>query len=489
MEDYLKTIDEVIEKGPFKDSWDSLSSYRPPEWYEGLKFGIFIHWGIYSVPAFLGEWYSRNMYIEGSPEFKHHIETYGKHKDFGYKDFIEMFDAKEFDPSEWTALFKEAGAQYVVPVAEHHDGFQMYDSSISDWNSFKMGSKRDVLGELTKEFEKAGLINGASSHRAEHWFYMGRGKNFDSDIKEPLKRGDFYWPSMKEPDDVHDLFSKPYPTKEFLDDWLVRTCEIIDKYRPKIIYFDWWIQHEAFKPYIKKLAAYYYNRACEWGTGAVINYKHDAFMWGTAVPDVERGQYSRCVPFLWQGDTSVAKNSWGYTEQNEYKTPEQIVMDLVDIASKNGRLLLNVDPMSSGKMPNETVNILLKIGEWLKVNGEAIYNTRPYRKSQEGDTEIDGGQFSDNEPKPYTSEDIRFMVNGGNIYAVCLNMEGKDSVLIKTLGDRDASKKPNFHGIIKSVKVLGNSNPPIYTRDEKGLLIKTDRVKGSMPVTFKIEVD
>ena len=265
MKKYLQIINQVIEQGNYKDTWESLSGHPLPDWYRQGKFGIFIHWGVYSVPAFGSEWYSRNMYIQGSPEYEHHRKTYGPHKEFGYKDFIPMFQAERFDPEEWACLFEKAGARYVVPVAEHHDGFQMYKSELSHWNVCEMGPKRDTLGELFQAFEGHGLTGGASSHRAEHWFFMGRGREFDSDIKEPMARGDFYWPAMPEPENHHDLFGKPYPTEEYLQDWLVRTCELIDRYHPKILYFDWWIQHEAFKPYLKKMAAYYYNRALEWG--------------------------------------------------------------------------------------------------------------------------------------------------------------------------------------------------------------------------------
>ena len=264
MYEYLKQIDEVISRGPYKDDWDSLSAHPLPKWFRNAKFGIFIHWGVYSVPAFGSEWYSRNMYIQGSPEFEHHVKTYGPHKEFGYKDFIPMFKAEKFNAEEWAQLFEEAGAKYVVPVAEHHDGFQMYKSELSHWNAAEMGPKRDTLGELCGAFAEHGLVNGASSHRAEHWFFMSHGKEFDSDIKDPMQRGDFYWPAMPEADH-HDIFSEPTPTEEYLQDWLTRTCEIIDEYRPKLIYFDWWIQHQSFRPYLKKLAAYYYNRAEEWG--------------------------------------------------------------------------------------------------------------------------------------------------------------------------------------------------------------------------------
>ena len=161
----LERIDQVVEKGPFRDDWASLSSFTVPEWFRQAKFGIFIHWGVYSVPAFDSEWYPRNMYIQDSLAYEHHLKTYGPHKAFGCKDFVPMFKAEHFDPDAWADLFRRAGAQYVVPVAEHHDGFQMYRSGISHWNAYEMGPHRDVLGELKTSCEKAGLRIGASSHR------------------------------------------------------------------------------------------------------------------------------------------------------------------------------------------------------------------------------------------------------------------------------------------------------------------------------------
>lgn len=488
VETYLKIINQVIADGRYKDTWESLQQYHVPEWYEKIKFGIFIHWGVYSVPAFGSEWYSRNMYIQGSPEYDHHIKTYGSHRDFGYKDFIPMFRAEKFDPEEWVRLFQAAGAQYVIPVAEHHDGFQMYDSRLSVWNAKNMGPKRDVLGELTEECKKAGLKNGASSHRVEHWFFMGKGKEFDSDIKEPLEPGDFYWPAMPERDH-NDIYSEPAPSREFLEDWLCRSCELIDRYRPRMLYFDWWIQHNAVKPYLRKFAAYYYNRADEWGEGVVINYKHDAFVFGTAVPDVERGQYADAKPYVWQSDTAVAKNSWCYTEGNDYKDSAQIVYDLVDIVSKNGRLLLNIGPKADGTIPDEDRRILLDIGEWLRINGQAIYGAKVWKKSAEGPTRIAEGQFTDGAEKKFTSEDMRFTVNGKSVFGICMNMKGKDQVCIHALGKTTDANKPDFSGIIKSVEVLGYDRAPQWKQEPEGLYIRTVRIDSNMPVVFKVEMD
>nr|MCR4588430.1 alpha-L-fucosidase [Lachnospiraceae bacterium] len=378
--------------------------------------------------------------------------------------------------------------QYVIPVAEHHDGFQMYESDLSEWNAAKMGPKRDVLGELTRAFHERGMVNGASSHRVEHWFFMGHGKDFPSDIHEPLQKGDFYWPAMPEADH-HDLFSEPTPTDEFLEDWLCRCCEIVDKYRPKIIYFDWWIQHSSVKKYLRKFAAYYYNRAAEWGTGVVINYKHDAFPFGSAVVDIERGQFADVKPYLWQSDTTVAKNSWGYTEGNIYKSSVDLIRDLVDMVSKNGRMLLNVGPKADGTIPEGDQKILKEMGAWLKINGEAIYGAKLWRKPAEGPTEIEEGQFADNDGRGYKAEDIRFTVNGTYLYATSLNMEGKDHLLIRSLADTDASKKPNFHGIIKNVERLDKKQIVSWKRDEEGLYIRTERVEDPRPVVFRICID
>jgi len=484
MNPYLKTIEEVIERGPYMATWKSLSEYQVPKWYRKAKFGIFIHWGIYSVPAFGSEWYSRNMYIQDSKEFKHHVEKYGFHKEFGYKDFIPMFKAEKFSADEWATLFAKAGARYVVPVAEHHDGFQMYESEISHWNAAEMGPKRNVLGELKTACEAKGMTLGASTHRFEHWFFMGHGKEFDSDIKEPMERGDFYWPAMPEPNH-HDLFSEPAPTEEFIHDWLVRTCEIIDKYQPKILYFDWWIQHSCLKPYLQKLAAYYYNRAAEWGTEVVICYKHDAFLFGTALPDVERGQFADVKPYAWQTDTAIALNSWCYTENNDFRPAVNLIRDLVDIVSKNGCLLLNVGPKADGTISAEDTKVLLEIGEWLEVNGEAIYDSGLWRKYGEGPTQIVEGQFSDRFKKNFTSRDIRFTTAHGNLYAIALRGSDDGCYCIESLKIEDFSKHANFGGIIKSVEVLGVEEAPNWKQTENGLEIQT-LPGGEKPVTFRI---
>ena len=485
---YLQQIEDVIARGPYRDNWDSLSRHQTPQWFRDAKFGIFIHWGVYSVPAFGNEWYPRNMYIQGSPEFQHHRQVYGDQKDFGYKDFIPMFKAENFDAAAWVDLFQKSGARYVVPVAEHHDGFQMYRSDISHWNAYEMGPKRDVLGELTEEMGKKGLVNGASTHRIEHWFFMGHGRNFESDITDSEKEGDFYWPAMPE-GDHQDLFSEPFPSKEFLEDWMVRTCELIDRYKIKELYFDWWIQHSSAKPYLQKIAAYYYNRAVEWNEEVLIAYKHDAFMFGTALVDIERGQFANVQPFYWQTDTAVAKNSWCYTENNDFKKAKDIICDLVDIVSKNGNLLLNIGPKADGTISEEDTRILTEIGDWLRDNGESIYDTGVWRKYGEGPTQIVEGQFSDGIKKDFTPADVRYTAKGDHIYATALKCSPEGSYLFPALGEQDASKKPNFHGIIRNVEILGFDSECSWSRDEEGLHVKVTGVNTDKPVVFRVTVD
>jgi len=493
----LETIDKVIAQGPFDANWESLSHMQIPAWFADAKFGIFTHWGLYTVPEFRNEWYSRNMYIEGYPEFKHHIETYGPQKEFGYKGFIPMFTAEAFDADEWLDLFKAAGAQYYFPVSEHHDGFQMYRSDLSHWNTVEMGPHRDVLGELREATVKHGLHFATSNHRAEHWWFMGHGQEFDSDVCEPMKRGDFYWPAQPEPDN-QDLFSTPYPSKEFLEDWLLRVCEIIDNYRPELLYFDWWVQHNSFKPYMQKLAAFYYNRGAEWGVPVSICYKEDGMAWGSGLVDVERGGFAEAKPYVWQTDTAIARNSWCYTKSLEYKSLSELIITLVDTVSKNGNLLLNVGPRADGSIAQHDRDLLEGIGRWLKTNGQAIYGSRPWRLAQEGPTAMPSGSFSDQQAITWTAEDFRFTSKDGAIYACCLNPADSKQVTISSMRSYQNGEQPPFHGIIRDVEQLG-AGKVSFERTGDGLRIglntetplkdPLEHNNADLPVVFKITVE
>ena len=486
MQNRLAEIDRVIARGPYTDSWASLSGYTVPEWYKNLKFGIFIHWGVFSVPAFANEWYSRNMYCPGTPEFEHHVKTYGPQKTFGYKDFIPLFRAERFDPAAWAELFRQTGARYVIPVAEHHDGFQMYASELSRWNAAEMGPKRDVLGQLSAACRARGLVTGASTHRIEHYWFQGQGRTFESDIVDPPK-GDLYWPSVTEPKDFNmNAIDQLVPTAEYLEDWMLRTCELIDRYQPAMLYFDWWIQQQSAKPWLAKIAAYYYNRAAERGTQAVINYKHDAFPFGCAVPDVERGQFAELKPFFWQTDTAIAYNSWCWTENNSFKPAHELVQNLVDVVSKNGTFLLNVGPKPDGTISDEDTAVLTAIGAWMDVNSEAVYDTRPWKIFGEGPTRIKEGHFSDGESRGFTAEDVRYTRKADFVYATFLAPSAEGVYRAPALAQH-ADGHGVFHGLVLDVERL-DGKPCEWMRGEDGLVIRTEKGEGAMPVCFRVTV-
>ncbi len=483
----LEEIRQAIKEGFYQADWNSLCRWQAPAWFREAKFGIFIHWGLYSIPAHANEWYSRNMYIKGREEFEWHRRTYGEQKVFGYKDFIPLFTAEKFSPEEWIALFKEAGARYIFPAAEHHDGFAMYQSRLSRYNAWDMGPHRDIIGELKREALRQGLYFCTSSHRAEHWFFVGHGKEFDSDVKEPLKRGDFYWPAMPEPDAM-DLRSQPYPTKEFVNDWLLRVCEIIDNYQPSLLYFDWWVQHEAFRGALRDMAAYYYNCSREWGKETGICYKYDAMAFGSGIAETERGGFKDAVPFVWQTDTAIAKNSWCYTDTLEYKTARQIICTLIETVCRNGNMLLNVGPKGDGSIPKEDVQILKEIGAWLKENGEAVYGTYPWKKCSEGPTEVPQGHFSDNEEISYTPQDIRFTAKGSKVYAMIMRWPENGKTVIRSMARQSGQTTMDFHGLIKEVFILGVEKERLnWHQEEDGLHVEC-AVLREMPVVAGVEV-
>jgi len=446
----------------FEPTWESLERYQVPQWYLDGKFGIFIHWGVYSVPAFGSEWYPRNMYREGSKEFEHHVAAYGPQSKFGYKDFIPQFKAEKFDPGHWAQVFRKAGAKFVVPVAEHHDGFAMYDCSLSPWCAAKMGPKRDIIGELAAAVRKERMVFGLSSHRAEHWWFYDGGMKFDCDVRDPQYAG-LYGPAQPE--------KASRPDKAFLDDWLARTRELVDKYQPQLVWFDWWIEQPEFAPYLQRFAAYYYNRAAEWGLGVAINYKNEAFPPEAAVFDIERGQLTDIREPFWQTDTAVAKNSWGYVDGQDYKTATSLVHDLVDIVSKNGCLLLNIGPRPDGSIPEPEQELLLEIGRWLAVNGEAIYGTRPWRVFGEGPTEVMGGSFNDTKREPFGPEDMRFTTKGDVLYAVVMGWPESGQVTVRSLG---TSLKLYLRQVAE-VELVGSAGELEWSRDADGLHVKLPR--------------
>jgi alpha-L-fucosidase len=423
------------------------------------------------------------MYIPGNAAYEHQIATYGSLEKFGYKDFIPLFRAEHFDPNAWLDLFVKAGARYVVPVAEHCDGFAMYASSMTRYNAAEMGPHRDVVGELDRATRARGLHFGVSSHTAEHWWWYGVGNATPSDVRDrtPLTNL-LYGPAepmslpqqpgltadpYKEPDGSRLEMWLP-PDKTFLDTWLAQSTELVDRYTPDLIYLDWWIGQPAFKPYLRQFAAYYYDRSAERNRQPVLTYKEEAMPPDTATLDIERGKLDTLRLMPWQTDTSISVHSWGYVENDEYRTASSLIQQLVDTVSKNGNLLLNVGPKSDGTIPEQARRVLLQIGDWLHTNGEAIYGTRPFVLFGEGPTKAPKNSTEKNKDiQSYTPEDIRFTASPDHrhVYAITLGWPPSGSLTIHTL----FRGNPYLPAPVCAIALLGYPEPILFEQADYGL--------------------
>ncbi|MDR0844840.1 MAG: alpha-L-fucosidase [Tannerella sp.] len=470
----------------FQPDWDNLAeNYRFPEWFCDAKFGIFIHWGVFSVPALTNEWYSRYMYMQETPEYKHHVATYGDQTEFGYKDFIPMLTFSNYDSDQWAQIFKASGAKYVVPVAEHCDGFAMYDSELNEWNAVKMGPKKDVLGMLKASVEKEGLVFGLSSHRAENCWWYNHGTEFPSDAQDTTIT--LYGRRLNSHGAVVEGYfncghGEDY-NESFAREWYARNQELVNKYQPKLFYFDWTVNHPVLMPYLNKFMAYYYNNALDWNEQVAVNTKH-GYPTNIQVLDMERSMSDKILEFPWQTCTSIGKKSWGYIDGEENKTPKQIVHDLIDIVSKNGNLLLNIGPRANGTITEEQTGILLSIGQWLKINGEGIYGTRPWKKFGEGEQSEAVGTLTDHNATAYTAQDIRFTTKGNDLYAIVLNWDNA-GVLIKSLDTNTIGDAK-----ILNIQLLGSDEKIEWQQTDQGLKLSFPKTKPcDYAYTFKISFD
>ena len=455
----------------YEPSWVSLRAHSTPRWLDEAKFGIYTHWGVYSVPACgpNGSWYPHNMYREGTEQYKYHVKNYGYPSKFGYKDLIPLFKAEKFDPDEWAGLFRKAGARFAGPVAEHHDGFSMWDSEVNEWNAARMGPERDVVGELEKAIRKQGMRFMVAFHHAANWWYYPHWKK-EFDTADPRFSG-LYGPVHNqdaEPDIKWEEQDKP--NKEFLDRWKAKIQEVIDKYRPDLIWFDFKLGGIQEK-YRKEVLAYYFNKAAEWGREVEVTYKGHSLPPGVGIVDLELGRMSELTYHRWITDTDIALGGpWSYVQDVKYKSTTMLVHNLVDNVSKNGFLLLNVGPKPNGEIPEQAKNRLLEIGRWLEVNGEAIYGTSPWVTYGEGPTKMEkGGPFSERQEVYYTAEDIRFTVKNDALYAICLGWPGKE-VTIRSL-------RMLYRSEIGSVKMLGVDKELEWRMSGEGLKIKAPKEK------------
>jgi len=396
---------EQCPDGPYEASWQSVAAhYRTPEWFQDAKFGIFIHWGVYSVPAAGSEWYPKHMY-NGLAQA--HRDKWGRQSQFGYKDFIPMFRAEKFDAQQWAELFREAGARYVIPTAEHHDGFAMYDSKLTRWNAKQMGPQRDIIGELAEAVRSKGLKFGVSNHRIENWDFMyplSMSKD-STDLFLP-DYADLYGPPQK-PVAQSGMGPKAlaaaanggateavineaaaeghHPQSDaFLNEWELRVHEIIDRYQPDLIYFDNGINYRSLDPWKLRLARYYYNSAYQWNKEVSIQSKSQAYLAGS-IQDFERESRAPKKPYdrYWQVDDPIG-NKFGYIEGLKIQSADGIIRNLVDNIACGGNLCLNISPKSDGTIPDDQQQVLRRIGQWLRQYGEAVYGTRPYTTFGEG---------------------------------------------------------------------------------------------------------
>lgn len=469
----------------FEPNAESLKQYKCPEWFRDAKLGIYVHWGVYSV-AERGEWYGRRMYQQDDEVYAHHVKTYGHPSKFGYKDLIPLWKAEKFDPNEWLKLFKEAGAKYFTPCAVHHDGFDLWDSKYQRFNAVNMGPKKDLVGMMREATLAHGLRFGVTSHLARSYCWLQTSHGADSN--GPYK-GVPYDGNLKEFEELyhprHCDTAMRYPAVSpawWKQSWKLRMLDLIDNYKPDFIYLD------GAMPFLDdkgqtgfEVLAHYYNEGLKRHGGhqeVVLTYKNSAmrkdknkgwYVSGIATRDYERSVPGRLLKEPWQTDDSIGP--WGYDTRVPYTSADQLIDKFVDVVSKNGNLLLNVPPRADGTFDDDTVNILRELGEWNRINGEAIFGSRPWIRFGEGPVKR-------SEPRarvsPFSARDIRFTQSkdGQILYAIVLDWP-KDNVLdIESLSTQELSV-----GNIRAVSLLGYSGDLKWTRDAKGLHISLTATK------------
>lgn len=453
-------------------NWDSLKR-ETPEWFRDAKFGLFFHWGPYSVPAYKNEWYSRNMYAKKNSISRYHVETYGKLSEFGYKDFYPMMKGEKFDAEEWAEIVERSGAKYAGPVTEHSDNFSMWDSQVNEINCVNYGPKRDVCGECAEAFRKRGIRYLATFHHQWLWGWF-MSTDPDADVYDPANEK-YYWKSL--PLETNRYLPYRLPDEEFNTMWLDKVKEFVDKYEPDAVYFDsrTCIIDENFR---KEMVNYLYKDNKE----RVLTYKQEDFPADIGVYDIECGRFEEAKDFPWQTDDRLEDNvTWCMVQNPKYKSAHRIVHQLCDIVAKNGNLLLNVGPYADGSFHPDAKAELFKIGDWLKVNGEAIYGTRPFKVASEGPTKIEDanydvnfineqlnnteGDAGDINLGVFTAKDFRFTQTKDAVYAIAMGWPKDGKLRIKAL------KKNGFLDSFRKVSLLGSDAELDYSQEEDALVV------------------
>lgn len=480
---------ESNEKPAYTADWESLAQHpASPEWFQDAKLGIYFHWGVYSVPAYGSEWYPRHMHEEGHPIYRHHLETYGHPSEFGYHDFVPMFKAEHFDAAEWADLFQKAGARFAGPVAEHHDGFAMWDSEATPWNVADMGPKKDITGLLATELRKRDIKLITTFHHAKQ---LQRHDSILTDDHQPYQFS--HYPYKKDMPTSSDdpklkLLYGNMPEDVWLEEiWYAKLKEVIDQYQPDIIWFDY-VLDLIPEEYRQKFSAYYLNQAQKWGKEVVIVRKQEDLPINYTVDDLEKSRKNRIGKVPWMTDETISKGSWCYTEDLKIKNSADVLHVLIDIVSKNGILLLNISPKADGTIPDNQKQVLLDMGAWLDAYGEAIYSTRPWYTFGEGPTKEPEGHFKNHQEFlkiKYSSKDVRYTSKGDVIYAILMGWPGgSEKVVFNAFA---AGNIPE--GLeISSVSLLGSSSTLEWEVEDQGLsLITPEKSPNQMAVVFKIE--
>ncbi|MFH5800841.1 alpha-L-fucosidase [Haladaptatus sp. CMAA 1911] len=467
IDDTLENAQSVIDQGPYEPTRDSLKNVdQVPEWFRDDKFGIYFHWGPYSVPAYGSEWYPRHMYDTNNYMYDHHLEAYGSPKDYPYQKLVQQFTGQIFDAQEWADLFVQAGARFAGPIAEHHDGWSNWDSAINPWNASDRGPQTDITGKLESAIRNEGLHFITSFHHARNGLPWDEG---DFSYIDPAGEVGHYshayenFPSVTEGWPERAMYAN-MSTELFLESWEAKLLEVISQYQPDLIWFDNAVETVPDE-YAYNFLAYYYNQAAENDQDVAVTRKQEDLPSSMSIEDFEKGRPRTMQDQAWLTDTTLSFGSWSYTEDQTYKSVDQVIHTLIDIVSKNGQMLLNISPKANGTIPDVQRERLLGVGGWLETNGDAVYETRPWKVFGEGPTRLDsGGHFVGS--VEYTQKDVRYTQskNGETLYATVLGWPEKEELTL------DAVKVEKYSGPEKSNNSDSGQVPPHAGASEVTLL-------------------
>jgi alpha-L-fucosidase len=475
-----QTADTVsLTPGPFKPSWESLAQYECPEWFRDAKFGIWAHWTAQCVPE-MGDWYARRMYMQGDEDYNFQCAHYGHPSKVGMKDIDHIWHAENWDPETLLDLYQAAGAKYFVSLANHHDNFDNWNSKFQEWNSVAQGPHKDIVGIWERGARKRGMRFGVTVHAARtwDWFDVSHG----SDKTGPLAGvpydgvltkadGAGQWWNGLDPAELYGpagAARTPEAHAAYERKFYNRVMDLVDQHKPDLLYFD---DGDPPTDYGLDIVANYYNKNRQWHQNkneGVLNVKNETDrVKNSMVLDYERGRSDAIAEKPWQTDTCIG--DWHYRRSiylnHSYKTPDQVVKMLVDIVSKNGNLLLNIPVRGDGTIDPDEIAFLHGMAAWMKINGEAIFATRPWKISGEGPVKMKGGGFSEGGEERLTSEDFRFTTQGNVLYATAMDWPDTGTLTVRTL----AANGPGLVGNVNTVELLGHGPVP-FTHTADGLV-------------------